>query len=79
MIALSVVQSSAQTFIHNALADPRGARREGRAPLTGSSSFNFMHFGENLPKSYVGAHPLEGLRPYLGEILDPPLQCYFVL
>ena len=29
-----------------------------------------MQFGENLPKSYVGA-PLESWRPHLGEILDP--------
>ena len=44
---------------------------EGRDP--GSKFFQFHAvFWENLAKSYVGA-PLEGWRPHLGEILDPPL------
>ena len=32
-------------------------------------------FWESLAKSYVGA-PLEGWRPHIGEVLDPPLQNY---
>ena len=42
-------------------------------PPSGPNSFNFMQFfWENLAKSYVGVPP-EGYRPYLGEILNPPL------
>ena len=52
-----------------AVADLRG--REGRA-LGGPNSFNFMQFLEKFGK-IVCWRPLEGWRPHLGEILDPPL------
>ena len=50
------------------LADLRG--REGRPP--GPNSFNFMQFLGKFGK-IICWRPLEGWRPHLGEILDPPL------
>ena len=46
-------------------------------PPGGPNSFNFMQFGENLAKLYVGAPP-GSWHPLLGEILDPPLLLHVV-
>ena len=52
----------------------KGGARDARSPPPrGPNSFDFMQFGENLAKLYVGAPPLGSWRPLLGEILDRPL------
>ena len=54
-----------------------GGSKGVRGTPPGPNSFNFMQFlsfGENLTKLYVGAPPPEGWRPHLGEIQDPPLK-----
>ena len=49
--------------------------REGRTPPPGRpNSFDFMQF---LGKFGVFTPPLEGSRPPLGKILDPPLVTYY--
>ena len=51
--------------------------REGRTPPPGRpNSFDFMQFSG---KFGVFTPPLEGSRPPLGKILDPPLVCMFCL
>ena len=61
-------------FLHpgsGALAD-LGGGREGRTPPPGRpNSFDFMQFSG---KFGVFTPPLEGSRPPLGKILDPPLR-----
>ena len=58
-----------------ALADLRRGARDAPPPLPlGVQILSIScRFLENLAKSYVDAPPLEGWRPHLGEILDPPL------
>ena len=49
--------------------------REGRTPPPGRpNSFDFMQFSG---KFGVFTPPLEGSRPPLGKILDPPLLIYY--
>ena len=59
-----------QLSTHISLAD-LGGGREGRTPPPGRpNSFDFMQFSG---KFGVFTPPLEGSRPPLGKILDPPL------
>ena len=43
-------------------------------PHRGPNSFNFMQFLGKVGKIICWSSPLEGWRPHLGDILDPPLQ-----
>ena len=53
-----------------ALADLGGGVRDARPPLGVQILFDFMQFSG---KFGVFTPPLEGSRPPLGKILDPPL------
>ena len=65
-----LLRAGAQINRLNTLADLGG--REGRTPPPGRpNSFDFMQFSG---KFGVFTPPLEGSRPPLGKILDPPLQ-----
>ena len=59
--------------VADSIGGSRGGR-EGRTPPPGRpNSFDFMQF---LGKFGVFTPPLEGSRPPLGKILDPPLDRY---
>ena len=60
-------------IIGKSIGGSRGGVRDARPPPGRPNSFDFMQFSG---KFGVFTPPLEGSRPPLGKILDPPLKRY---